>query len=86
MTFKPRWPPRLNSTGGPIVGRATVNPAAASGNAFAFHMVDVEVDPETGKVDILRYTALQDVQARRSTRATWRGRCRVEPCRASAGR
>ena len=24
-------------------------------------MVDVEVDPETGKVTILRYTALQDV-------------------------
>ena len=24
------------------------------------HIVDVEVDPETGKVDILRYTALQD--------------------------
>ena len=28
--------------------------------AFAVHMVDVAVDPETGKVDILRYTALQD--------------------------
>ena len=24
------------------------------------HIVDVEVDPETGKVDIVRYTALQD--------------------------
>ena len=23
-------------------------------------MVDVEVDPDTGKVDILRYTAIQD--------------------------
>ena len=31
------------------------------GNAFAVHIVDVEVDPDTGKVDILRYTALQDV-------------------------
>ena len=30
------------------------------GNAFAYHIVDVEVDPGTGKVDILRYTALQD--------------------------
>ena len=29
-------------------------------NAFALHVVDVEVDPETGKVDILRYTAIQD--------------------------
>jgi len=51
---------RLNGTGGPIVGRGTANPGGV-GNAFALHMVDVEVDPETGKVDILRYTALQDV-------------------------
>ena len=49
----------LNSTGGPILGRATVNPGG-TGNSFALHIVDVEVDPETGKVDILRYTALQD--------------------------
>ena len=28
--------------------------------AFATHIVDVEVDPETGKVTILRYTAIQD--------------------------
>ena len=51
---------QLNGTGGPIVGRATVNPAGV-GNAFAMHMVDVEVDTETGKVEVLRYTALQDV-------------------------
>ena len=50
---------RLNGTGGPIVGRATVNPGGV-GNAFGLHIVDVEVDAETGKVDILRYTALQD--------------------------
>ena len=49
----------LNSTGGPIVGRANVDPRGA-GNCFASHIVDVEVDPETGKVDILRYTAVQD--------------------------
>jgi CO/xanthine dehydrogenase Mo-binding subunit len=49
----------LNGTGGPIVGRATVNPPGV-GSAFAYHIVDVEVDPGTGKVDILRYTALQD--------------------------
>ena len=51
---------RLNGSGGPVVGRATVNPGGV-GNAFAMHMVDVEVDEETGKVDVLRYTALQDV-------------------------
>ena len=49
----------LNATGGPVVGRANVDPRGA-GNAFAAHIVDVEVDPETGKVDILRYTAVQD--------------------------
>ena len=51
--------PRLNGTGGPIVGRATVNPGGV-GNAFGLHIVDVEVDSETGKVEILRYTAIQD--------------------------
>ena len=50
---------RMNSTGGPIVGRGNVSPAGV-GSAFAVNIVDVEVDPETGKVEILRYTALQD--------------------------
>ena len=50
----------LNSTGGPIVGRATVNPGGV-GNAFAVHIVDVAVDKNTGKVDVLRYTSIQDV-------------------------
>ena len=50
---------RLNATGGPIVGRGTTNPGGV-GNAFGLHIVDVEVDPDTGKVEILRYTALQD--------------------------
>jgi len=58
MTFK-QLARRLNATGGPIVGLAAVNPPGV-GNAFALHVVDVEVDPETGKVDILRYTAFQD--------------------------
>jgi CO/xanthine dehydrogenase Mo-binding subunit len=58
MTFK-ELARRLNATGGPITGRANLNPGGA-GNAFATHIVDVEVDPETGKVDILRYTAVQD--------------------------
>ena len=59
LTFK-QLAARLNGTGGPVVGRGNVNPAGV-GNAFAVHIVDVEVDPETGKVAILRYTALQDV-------------------------
>jgi len=48
-----------NETGGPIVGRAGVNKGGA-GPTIATHIVDVEVDPETGKVEILRYTAVQD--------------------------
>lgn len=47
-------------TGGPIVGRASLV-ARGAGGAFATHIVDVEVDPGTGKTQILRYTAVQDV-------------------------
>lgn len=50
---------QLPDTGGPIVGRANLDPRGP-GSAFATHIVDVKVDPETGKVDILRYTAVQD--------------------------
>jgi len=46
-------------TGGPIVGNAAIN-AQGAGPSLATHVVDVEVDPETGKVTILRYTAIQD--------------------------
>jgi CO/xanthine dehydrogenase Mo-binding subunit len=51
---------RLPRAGGPVTGRASVNPRGV-GPGFATHIVDVAVDPETGKVDILRYTATQDV-------------------------
>jgi len=50
---------KLNQTGEPVVGRATVDPQGSS-NGFGTHIVDVEVDPDTGKVTILRYTAIQD--------------------------
>ena len=46
-------------TGGPINGRAQVNPRGA-GPGFSTHLCDVQVDPETGRVDVLRYTAIQD--------------------------
>jgi CO/xanthine dehydrogenase Mo-binding subunit len=46
-------------TGGPIVGRGAVDPEGPT-NAFGVHIADVEVDPETGKVTVLRYTAIQD--------------------------
>src|SRR4029077_20994344 len=50
---------RLHATGGTLVGRASVDPEGVGGG-FATHIVDVEVDPETGKVTVLRYTAVQD--------------------------
>jgi CO/xanthine dehydrogenase Mo-binding subunit len=58
MTFKD-MAAQMARMGGPITGRATSQPRGVGG-AFATHIVDVEVDPETGKVTILRYTATQD--------------------------
>ncbi len=48
------------ATGGPIVAAAGVNPAAVA-PGFATQFCDIEVDPETGKVTILRFVAAQDV-------------------------
>ncbi len=47
-------------TGGPISAEVSLN-AQGAGPGFATHICDVEVDPETGHVKILRYTAVQDV-------------------------
>ena len=58
MTFK-ELAGVLHETGGPVVGRATVSPGGV-GASLATAMVDVEVDPETGKVEILRCTLFQD--------------------------
>ncbi len=58
MTFK-ELAAQLNDTGGPIMGRGAVDPSG-EGGAFCANLVDVEVDPDTGKVEILRVTAVQD--------------------------
>lgn len=50
---------RIGDTGGPVVGRATVNPRGVGGS-FAGAIADVEVDPETGKTTVLRFTSIQD--------------------------
>jgi CO/xanthine dehydrogenase Mo-binding subunit len=47
-------------TGGPISAELQVN-AQGPGPGFATHICDVEIDKETGRVKILRYTAIQDV-------------------------
>jgi xanthine dehydrogenase molybdenum-binding subunit len=59
LTFK-EIAGKLHATGGPIAGRGTSSEANQAG-AFGTHCVDVEVDPDTGKVQILRYTVAQDV-------------------------
>jgi len=46
-------------TGGPIQGRASVN-AQGAGASFSVNIADVAVDRETGKVDVLGFTAIQD--------------------------
>lgn len=51
---------RLDETGGPMTVSVSVDSKGAI-PALATHVVDVEVDTETGKVQILRYTAAQDV-------------------------
>lgn len=47
-------------TGGTIAGHAEIN-AQGAGPGFGTHIVDVEVDRQTGSIKILRYTAVQDV-------------------------
>jgi CO/xanthine dehydrogenase Mo-binding subunit len=50
---------KASATGGPINGSSSLNTEGA-GPGFATHICDVEVDPETGKVQVTRYTAVQD--------------------------
>ena len=56
----PELAAKAESTGGPIAASVSKNTTGHMGVVGA-HMVDVEVDPETGHVKILRYTASQDV-------------------------
>ncbi len=51
---------KLGQTGGPVAMTGTVNVRGSGGGSFGTHLVDVEVDRDTGKVEILRYTAAQD--------------------------
>jgi len=51
---------RLSTTGGPVTGKGSID-ARGWGPSVACQVVDVEVDHETGKVKVLRYTAVQNV-------------------------
>ena len=46
-------------TGGAVAGHAEID-AQGAGPSLGVHMVDVEVDPETGAVKVIRYTVVQD--------------------------
>jgi len=50
---------KLDDTGGVVTGRGTISPPGVGG-AFASLIVDVEVDPDTGKTDVLLCTIVQD--------------------------
>ncbi|HBK19486.1 MAG TPA: oxidoreductase, partial [Gammaproteobacteria bacterium] len=50
---------KAGRTGGPIAGHNEVV-ADGAGMGFASHICDVEVDPETGRSSIVRYTVVQD--------------------------
>ena len=50
----------MNSSGGPIMGKGTVDPKGV-GQSFAGLIVDVEIDKETGKTQIIKVTCIQDV-------------------------
>lgn len=49
----------MGRTGGPISGHYEATPEGA-GVSFATHIVDAEVDPETGAAKVVRYTIAQD--------------------------
>ena len=51
---------KLDPTGGPATSTSSVNLAEA-GNCYGVHICDLEVDLATGKTDVIRYTAIQDV-------------------------
>ncbi len=58
MTFK-ELAAKLMATGGPVTASASSDPKQI-GPSFSGMIVDVEVDPETGKVQVLRTTIVQD--------------------------
>ena len=50
---------RAGRTGGPLLGRASLN-AQGAGASFSVNWTDMKVDTETGKTDVLAFTAIQD--------------------------
>ena len=59
LRSRPHGAAGASATGGPINARSSLNTEGAAGG-FATHICDVEVDRETGRVQVIRYTAVQD--------------------------
>ena len=51
---------KLADLGGPATSTGSVDLESA-GDGFGLHIVDIDIDTETGKTDIVRFTAIQDV-------------------------
>ena len=51
---------KLDDLGGPAISTGSVDLESA-GDGFGMHIADIEVDLATGKTDVIRYTAVQDV-------------------------
>ena len=51
---------KLDDLGGPAISTGSVDLESA-GDGFGMHIADIEVDRATGKTDVIRYTAVQDV-------------------------
>jgi CO/xanthine dehydrogenase Mo-binding subunit len=50
----------VGANGAGLTASGSVSAGVLVGGGFGTHIVDVEVDPETGKTQILRYTVVQD--------------------------
>ena len=51
---------KLADLGGPATSIGNVDLESA-GDGFGLHIVDIDIDTETGKTDVVRFTAIQDV-------------------------
>jgi CO/xanthine dehydrogenase Mo-binding subunit len=50
----------VGANGAGLTASGSVSAGVLVGGGFGCHIVDVEVDPDTGKTQILRYTVVQD--------------------------
>ncbi len=51
---------RMDETGGPVNATGSIDHQGDT-NGYGVHICDIEIDRETGKTNVTRYTALQDV-------------------------